>query len=371
MVYNRRMAKPSSNRREFLQGKSAQKAISAAVDYSLAAGEPAESDSTPHSYQIQLRRQAMACEFAVYLNAGQYADGSEVALRALDLVDELESQLTVYRDTSEVSAINRAAADGPVEVEPRLFDLLCRSIELFEATEGAFDITAGPLVKLWGFFRRQGRVPAEDDLTATMDRIGSQHVQLDRDARTIQFLKTGVEINLGSIGKGYALDRCDELMREAGINDFLWHGGQSSVWARGTSGEVTGPRRGWCIGVADPLNSTRRLAEIWLRDQALATSGAAVQFFRHNGKRYGHILDPRTGWPAEGVFSATVVAPTAAEADALATAFYVLGIDRTAAYCEQHPGVGAVITYPSSTGSKVELAKFGLEADQWKRLEGT
>jgi len=116
------------------------------------------------------------------------------------------------------------------------------------------------------------------------------------------------------------------------------------------------------------VRSDRRLAEIDLRDRALSTSGSGVQFFRHGGKRYGHILDPRTGWPAEGMFSATVLAPTAAEADALSTAFYVLGVEQALAYCQAHPGIGTLLVYPSARESKVELSVGGLDDADWRRF---
>lgn len=319
-------------------------------------------------YLVQFGREAMACRFAVYLNAGQYPQGPDAALRGLDLIEELESQLTVFRDTSEVAQINRTAASEPSTVESRLYDLLTLCLRLFDETHGAFDITAGTLVKSWGFYRRQGSIPRPDELRSAMELVGSRHLILEDARRSIAFARQGVELNLGSIGKGYALDRCRELMQECGVRDFLWHGGQSSVLATGSGADQASAERGWRVGVADPLHPERRLAEIWLRDQALGTSGASVQFFRHKGKRYGHILDPRTGWPAEGVFSATVIAPTAAEADALATAFYVLGVDGTAEYCQTHPQVAALLTVPSRSGSAVELVPLGFNPGQWRRL---
>lgn len=351
---------PEPDRREFLQLKPLR---------DRAALSPSEPSPTPREghYLLQFERSAMACRFALYLNAGEYPDGTDSALRALDLVEQLEAQLTVYRDSSAVSLINQRAAHEPIEVEPRLFALLQQSLELHRDTLGAFDITAGPLSKVWGFFRRQGAVPDDDALRQALACVGSAAIELDATQRTIGLRRPGVELNLGSIGKGYALDRCAELLQSEGLDNFMWHGGNSSVLARGCNAS-RGAGRGWCVGVSDPLQSERPLGEIQLVDQALATSGASVQFFRYRGKRYGHILDPRTGWPAEGVFSATVVAPTAAEADALATAFYVLGVDATAEFCRTHPTIGAVLAYPSTKGSKVEIAVCGLSSDQWTPL---
>lgn len=359
---------PRSNRRDFLRGAAGRRALDEATE-SVDSGESA---AVQHPYLLTLGHDAMACRFQVYLNCGQYPQGVDSALAGLELLEPLEEQLTVYRDTSEIVEINQRACDEPVPVESRLFELLVKARELFEATDGAFDVTAGPLVKVWGFYRRQGRIPEEGDLATARERVGMQHVQLDLSEQTISLSQRGMELNLGSIGKGYALDRCGEVMSDAGVNDFLWHGGQSSVLARGDSFELAAKSAegesavGWSIGVMDPLQPQRRLGEVRLHNQALATSGASVQFFRYRGKRYGHILDPRSGWPAEGVFSATAIAPTAAEADALSTAFYVLGPKRATDYCEAHPGIGAVIVAPTASGSGVEVFTAGLRPGQWR-----
>jgi thiamine biosynthesis lipoprotein len=351
-----------TSRREFLSGGAASPGNRAADE--AATGDPGS--AAGGEYLVQLKRRAMACDFELFLNAGQYPDGSEVALGAFDLIEQLEEQLSVFRPTSEISAINERAAQGPVAVEPRLFALLASAAEIFRASEGAYDITAGPLTKVWGFYRRAGAIPEPQALQEALARVGGQHLLLDRAAGTVGFGKPGMELNLGSIGKGYALDRAAELMAAAGIADFLWHGGQSSVLARGSS--AGGRQPGWTIGIRDPVRSDRRLAEIDLHDQALSTSGSGVQFFRHRGKRYGHIVDPRSGWPAEGMFSATVVAPTAAEADALSTTFYVLGVEKALAYCQSHPGIGTLLVYPSPSGSKVEFTVAGLDGSRWRRV---
>src|SRR5207248_10039134 len=178
---------------------------------------------------------------------------------------------------------------------------------------GAYDITTGALTKAWGFYRRAGRVPSADERRDVLARTGMRNVAFDFEQQTVRYLVPGLEINLGSIGKGYALDRAAELLRgEWQIASALLHGGHSSVYAMG--GEP-GDARGWLVGVQHPWDPERRFATVRLRDRGLATSAATFQHLEYNGKKLGHILDPRTGWPAEGVASATVIAPTAAEAD--------------------------------------------------------
>ena len=172
-------------------------------------------------------RRAMACTFEVFIDGGRYRNAAPAALAALDLVDRLEDQLSIFRPDSEISRLNRDAAFDPVEVEPRLYALLAEAVELYRETGGAFDITAGQLSRVWGFTRREGRVPTGDELEAARERIGGQHLELDRAAGTVRFLRPGLEINLGSIGKGYALDRLAEQLAAEGIEDCLLHGGAS------------------------------------------------------------------------------------------------------------------------------------------------
>jgi thiamine biosynthesis lipoprotein len=360
-------ATPRSTRREFLQGKAAADAL---IDLTSATADDLSSAAaTRGTYLLKLSRPAMACQFELFFNAGQYVDANEMGLLALDLVDRLEDQLTVFREHSEISRLNRHAADEPVEVEPGLYQLVKLAVEIHEKTDGAFDVTAGPLSRVWGFTKRAGVMPEDAELAAARRCVGSRLLALDDDHCTIQFTKAGVEINLGSIGKGYALDRCAELLSAAGIHDFLLHGGASSVLARGTHSAV-GPEQGWLVGVPDPLRPRRRLGQLRVIDRALATSGAGVQFFVDEERRYGHILDPRTGQPAEGVVSATVLAPSAAEADALATAMYVMGPVGARAYCASHPHIAAILLCPGPRPGSLTRHTFNLDGSDSMWIEG-
>lgn len=354
------MWKRRTSRRDFLKGKPAADAMADRLDQ-LAPGDSDEGGSVPRdeTYLVEVSRAAMACRFEVFLNAGQYEHGTQAALEALDRVDALEDQLSIFRETSEISRINREAAAGPVEVEPGLFGLLELAVRLHAETGGALDITATALWDVWGFSRRQGRIPTEEELATARQKVGSEHVELDARAKTVRFTKPCIRLSLGSIGKGYALDRSAERMLEHGVGDFMIHGGQSSVLARGSAAGT--PAGGWLVGLHHPLRHRERLAEIRLGDRALATSSSEKQFFRYRGRRLSHILDPRTGQPAEGLLSVTVLAPTAALADGLSTAFFVMGAEATIAYCESRPELGALLVRPDR-GSRVEVLSLGLEA---------
>jgi thiamine biosynthesis lipoprotein len=244
-------------------------------------------------------------------------------------------------------------------VSEDLFTLLARSRELHDATLGAYDIAAGSLVRTWGFLRRQGRTPDDDVLAAARAASGMHLVELDAAGRRVRFTRPGVEINPGAIGKGWAIDAAMSRLRDAGVQSALVHGGQSSVRAAGIQGPTTPGRRGWRVGLAHPLRPGRRLATFTLVDRALGTSGSGTQFFIDRGRRLGHILDPRTGRPAEGVHCATVVAPSAADADALATALYVLGRDGLPRIAPRGGPVGAVLVVPDD-GAGVRIVTANL-----------
>ena len=288
-------------------------------------------------FWVHVNRTAMACRFEVTLPIDDRA-AVAVGTSALDQIDELEAQLSVFRDSSEVSFINREAGNRMVQVEPALFDLLSLCKKLHEETEGAFDVTVGPLTRCWGFLKRAGRIPAVEDIEHAQRVVGSDKMVLDRETRSIRFQREGMEVNLGSIGKGYALDRIATSMRGR-VASALLNAGASSICALGAGDR----NEGWSVGLRDPRNKKRRLGTLRLRDCALSTSGSEEQFFEHDGQRYGHLIDPRSGWPAQSMTSVSVVARSAAISDALATAFYIGGRELAERYCAAHPDVMGIM----------------------------
>ena len=260
------------------------------------------------------------------------------ATEALDEIDRIEEQLTAFRETSELSFINRHAADQPVSVEAAFFDLLRLCKDLSSDTEGAFDITSGPLTKCWGFFRREARFPLPDEIEAARSKVGCVNLALDPQARTVKFARKGLELNLGSVGKGYALDRVAKLMRGSAKSALL-NAGASSMLAIGAGDRGDG----WLIGLRDPQSKVRRAGVLTLKDAALSTSGSEEQFFERGGTRFGHIIDPRTGWPASLVASVSVIADSGAVSDALATAFFVGGRQLAESYCSRHRRIMAIM----------------------------
>lgn len=379
----------STNRREFLLGRSVAKEVERIVGNQIddvAKGLSNDSrDQRQASYLEQYVKNAMACEFEISFNLHQYKQSSVAAMAAFDLIDRLEQQMTVYRDDSEISLLNQNGVHTPIKLERSLFELLKLGQDLAVQTQGAFDLTAGHLSRVWGFERRKGALPEPADLAEALKRVGYGWIELNDSDSSVKLKREGVTINLGGIGKGYALDRVGQEFEKRGIGNFLLHGGQSSLLAHGTSDPVdsdfdsqsrfgdeedsSAKHAGWVVGVTHPNLPNARLAELVLRDAAIGTSGTAKQGFFHRGKRYGHIIDPRTGWPAGHFLSTTVVAPSAAVADALATAFFVMQEEEIASFCFQHQEVGVVlISEVSKTTSEVKVTTFNIREEDWRIL---
>jgi FAD:protein FMN transferase len=337
------------------------------LDESLRTSTPPDPAQTGHGSALDLikaSRPAMGSYFEVRLAAGT-PGAVDLASRALDVIDELERQLTVYCDDSEVSLLNASAHLGPVEVEAGLFRLLERAVALGEATGGAYDVTAGALSEAWGFVRGPRCVPDPETLADARARTGQRHMTLDPDRRTVAFDRPGVRINLGSIGKGYAIDRAVEVIAAHWWpTSALIHGGRSSLYALGSPPGRFGGR--WEVALRNPSRPESPLGIFRLRNRGMGTSGDAFQRFEAGGRVYGHILDPRTGAPASGPASVTVLAPTAAAADALSTAFYLLGPDVAAAFIADHPEVGAVFVEEGPANASPRVLTLGLDEGDYE-----
>ena len=298
-------------------------------------------------------RQAMGTAVEIYLYAPSGERASVLFEAAFEEIERVEATLSTYRSTSEISRINRAAAAAPVTTDPEVFDLIARALDYSRRTDGAFDITVGPLLKAWGFFRNDGHYPSPDELSEARAKIGWQHVGLDDAERSIRFFTPGIELDLGGIGKGFALDRAARVLRRHGVTAALLGAGQSSYCAIGAPPGA----EGWPITVPSPDNPARALSTVQLRDRSLSTSGSNQKYFELDGQRYSHIIDPRTGRPAEGMLQVTVTAPTATDSDALSTALFVAGPERAAALLEKSDSATALlVTGQEGDGEIVAIA---------------
>lgn len=302
-----------------------------------------------HAAQPTLRYEdshnAMGTVFTVVAYGKDRDYLSEVVREVFEEFDRLDAQMSNYRPASELSGINREAARQAVVVAPDLFQLIQDSLRVSEETGGAFDITVGPLVKAWGFFRGQGRVPSSAELAEVLKRVSYRHVHLNGEKREIRFDTPGVAIDLGAIAKGYALDRAAAILRADGITSALLSSGSSSLYALGSPpGE-----RGWKVSIRDPYDKQKAADTVLLRNYSLSVSGNYEKFFKLHGKIYSHILDPKSGRPVEQMLSTAVLAPAGEQTDALSTAFYVLGVERSRGFLRAHRNLTVIFYLPGES----------------------
>jgi thiamine biosynthesis lipoprotein len=266
-------------------------------------------------------RNAMGTVFAIYLYAQDEEQAEAAFEAAFAEIERLEEALSNYRPSSEISRINRLAAHGAVTTDPEVFALLETSLAYSQRSGGAFDVTVGPLMRAWGFFRGEGRYPTNEELRSAREKVGSQKVQLDATKRAVRFAAPGVELDLGAIGKGYAVDRVVEVLREAGVAAALVDAGSSTLYAM----NAPPGKNGWSVRVPRPGDRSLTVSTVSLRNESLSTSGSYEKFFQLDGRRFCHVMDPRQGTPVQGVLQAALVASDSTTTDAFSNAMFVLG----------------------------------------------
>jgi len=280
----------------------------------------------PHQpVAVRAALEAMATRFEILLYGEQPSALRAAAEEALAEVERLEARLSFYRPDSEITRLNQHGATGPVRLLPEGWTLLHRAVSLARATGGAFDITVAPLMEAWGFTGGPGHRPDPATLQAARERVGVQHLELNRPDWSARFLRPGMRIDLGGIGKGYAIEQAVEILRDAGITSALLHGGTSTAFGLGTPPDA----EAWQVAI-DPPPELRQpqappLAVVSLRDCALSVSAVWGKAFTDEEGHHGHVIDPRTGRPASDAVLAAVVTRSPTDADALSTALLVLG----------------------------------------------
>ena len=261
------------------------------------------------------------------------------AERAIDAViaemHRIDALMSVYKEDSQVSRVNRDAAAGPVKVDPELAALISRALEFSEMSDGAFDITYASVGYLYDY--RAHKHPTESQIQAALPGINWHHVAVDQVASTIRFTQPGVRIDLGGIAKGYAVDTSIAILGKLGITN-------ATVTAGGDS-RILGDRRGrpWIVGIRHPDDRNKVIARIPLEDAAISTSGDYERFFDEGGVRYHHIIDPKTGKSPHGIRSVTVIAPTSTIAEGLTKSVFVMGPERGLALIDARADVDAVV----------------------------
>ena len=313
----------------------------------------------------RLAVEAMATRFELIVEGDDPAALHAAGEEALAVITRIESRLSAFQPKSDIAWINGRAGQGAVKIEPRLFALLQRCVVLSAATDGAFDITVGPLMHAWnlsgGVTRDAGDapdLPSTEEVAEARSRVGSEHLHFDPCASTIRFGRPGMRIDLGAAGKGYAIDEAIASLRANGVPGALLHGGTSSVHALGRpiDGEV------WKVAWNPPGGRGRLFP---LHDGALSVSAGHGKAFTRNGRQFGHVIDPCTGWPADRAVSAIVTGPGSLECDALSTALLVLGADWLPRMGARFPGYdGDVAASPARRAATGEAPDRSERADR-------
>jgi FAD:protein FMN transferase len=304
---------------------------------------------------LKLSRRAMACEFEAILCGEGRSYLEQVAALALDEVERLDAKFNCFDSTSEVSYVNAEAAGRSVIASPDLFGILQLAGEVWSDTSGAFDITAGPLIEIWREAERAGTIPGREAIQEALGRVGMSHVVLDESSNSVRFDREGVRINLGAIGKGYAVRRAASILNEYGIESALISAGKSTVCALGDRPGGCG----WRIGIRHPRNVSERVTTVDLRNQALSTSGGVRQVDEAAEEIFEHIIDPLNGAPADSrLISASVITEDPALADALSTAFYLRGKEFAVDFCRSREGVEAVLVEAESGADDFSVGRF-------------
>lgn len=310
----------------------------------------------PEPNRYEFARTLMGTRFRIVLYAAGEASARQASDLAFDRIAELDRIMSDYREDSELNRLCRQAGGPPIEVSEDLFRIISISQRLSERSGGAFDITAGPLIRLWRRARRTSELPEEARLAAALGLTGYRKVRLDGGRRAVALEKAGMQLDLGAIAKGYAADAAIALLKARGIRTALVAAGGDIAAAGAPPG-----REGWSVEIS-ALGESGGLGHLLLRDSAVSTSGDAEQFVEIGGVRYSHIVDPRTGMALRGRSSMTVVAPDATTSDSLATAASVLGPTAGIELVDSIPGAAAGFACADEKGTHILVSK------NWKSI---
>lgn len=307
--------------------------------WTLAACNAREPQAAGGQHLVEGSRASMGAEIHVSAWTGDEPVARATFQEIFAELDRLESLMSVWREGSDIVRLNAAAGVKPVAIGSDVMDALRAAREVGDLTDGAFDVTFAAVSDVWKFDHDQdNRIPPREDIERRLPRVDYRALVLDSTARTAYLPRAGMRAHLGGIGKGYAVDRAAGILRSRGISDFMIQFG-GDLYVAGAHGE-----RPWRLGIRDPRGPADRIfAAIELTNSSFSTSGDYERFFMHDGRRYHHIIDPRTGEPARGSRSVTIVADTAALADALSTGVFVMGPDKGMALIERLPKVDGVI----------------------------
>jgi len=266
------------------------------------------------------------------LKASHYID------LAIGEISRIEKLISSWDKNSQTSLINKNAGIKSVKVDTELFNLIRRSLAISKLTDGAFDISYASMDKIWKFDGSMKVMPTEKEIRASVEKVGYQNIILNDENQTVFLKLKGMKIGFGAIGKGYAADKAKKLLISKGVKAGIMNAsGDMNTWGKQPNGDF------WKVAITNPMNKKNAFGLLPIKNGAVVTSGNYEKYATFNGKRYSHIIDPRTGYPSSGIISVTVFAPQAEIADALATSIFVMGVEAGLDRINQIPKIECII----------------------------
>ena len=289
--------------------------------------------------QIFKKKQSLlGSPFEITVVAKDSVQGNLFSDLAIAEVKRIENLISDWIPTSQISKVNQNAGVVPVKVDKEVYDLVDRATKISKLTSGAFDISYASMDRIWKFDGSMKEMPTEEAIRKSVEKVGYQNIILNPKDTTIFLKNKGMKLGLGGIGQGYIADKIKVLLQEKGCNSGLVNvSGDINTWGKQPNGNL------WTVGIVNPMNKNKVFATFPLDDSAVETSGSYEKYVTFNGKRYSHIIDPRTGYPATGIISVSVFAKQTELADALATGIFVMGVEVGLDLVNQLKGIGCII----------------------------
>lgn len=303
--------------------------------------------------QVQRQRPVtlMGSRFDITIVAADSAKAEKHIDEVISEMSRIEDLISDWKERSQISEVNRNAGIKSVKVDREVFELTKRALYFSKITDGAFDISYAAMDRIWKFDGSMKQMPTPDEIKKSVAKVGYQNIELDSLNSTIFLKLSGMKIGFGSTGKGYAADKGRKLMENKGIKAGIVNAsGDMTTWGVKPNGKA------WNVGITNPFDEEKYLAIISLKREAVTTSGSYEKYVEFNGKRYAHIINPVTGYPATGLISVTVIGPSAEQANGFSTSIMVLGKDKGLALIQKHPAYRCVMV--TDDGEIVKSANF-------------
>jgi thiamine biosynthesis lipoprotein len=302
------------------------------------------------------KKSLLGSPFEITVVATDSVQANQFVNMAFDEVTRIEHLISDWIPTTQISKVNQQAGISAVKVDLEVFELVERALKISKLTDGAFDISYASMDKIWKFDGSMKTMPTEEAIKKSVAKVGYEHILLDANNTTIFLEKEGMKLGLGGIGQGYIADKIKVLLQKNGCTSGLVNvSGDINTWGKQPSGAD------WSVGIVNPMNKNKVFATFPLYDSAVETSGSYEKYVMFNGKRYSHIIDPRTGYPATGIVSVSVFAKQTELADALATGIFVLGVEVGLDLVNQLKGIGCIIVDEKGAihaSKNIDIKKF-------------